>query len=115
MEEPVVDVVNNLSDPVEIPANCTHFAQGVCFPSFPFLHSDQALDFIHSCVQGRVCLLFFQMGTAFSLFHFYLIGSKQRHRCLPYLLPRILYRRCRTLPLPLQEIGSSAVSPPLPS
>lgn len=39
-------------------------------PIIPFLHADQALDFIYSCVQGRVCLLFFQMGTAFSLFHF---------------------------------------------
>lgn len=34
MEEPVVEVANNLSEPVETPTSCTHFAQGVCSHHF---------------------------------------------------------------------------------
>ena len=73
VNEPIIGTDdNNLSGLVNTPANCNHFAEGVCAPSLPFLHADQTLYFIHSCVQGRMCLLFFQMGTAFSLFSFFI-------------------------------------------
>ena len=34
MEEPVVEPVNNLNEPEEIPTSCTHFAQSVCSRHF---------------------------------------------------------------------------------